>query len=811
MQVDQSATLSCPMTLPSARCVHCQSLLSGKFAHEEFCCTGCEAVYRYINRIGLSKFYQLLASQAIAKAETDTGHLLELYDQTTFTSSFCLVEGDGRKTARLFVRGLDCYACVWLIQSYLEKQFPTVNVILSVSESEISITFDPEAVLLSKVVGEIQRLGFSVQPETSIGAGQARAEGLIRIGVNAFCFVNVMMLALPDYVDEKLIGDFGFWQLFRYISLFLTTIVMTYGALPFYRSSWISLKNYRATVDLPISLALLTTYTYSAINTLRGDGPVYFDSVSIVVTLILTSRFFHGTIVKKAERTIRGKFDFSFDYVKQEVGGKKLISTASSLKTGAQFYVLPGDPVPLRSRVLAGNSEIHYGQITGEAELFPVGEGAVINSGAIVSGRRLDLISLEDGDISYVAKIKAALDHMAQDRGRYAQFSDKLGTGFFLLVLLVAAGIFWHFWSISPEIALERTVSALLIACPCAFALSVPLTMTMCTALGARHGIIFKNQRAIEILGKVKKIFFDKTGTLTVGTPKLVDFWLSEAALTSQELTRDDVFTCLARLEKFSSHHVPVALAEAIREMNRPEILSDLEPIEVIEEFGKGLRIQWREKLLLLGKGDFCQICDDRTLLDYNVFLSIEGQQVGAFLLDDRFVPDALSTIVALQAEMIQVGIISGDNENRTQLAAKKLNIAPENVFTEQSPFQKISWVKGQGEISTAMVGNGFNDSLALSASGVGISVASASQKAKEAASINIEKPGIAPIILAIELCRTANRKVISAFSFAVFFNLIGLSLAAFGMMKPVIAAVLMPCSSVVVTLISLRWKPAKF
>jgi Cu2+-exporting ATPase len=801
-------------------CQHCKSELTKSQRQSGFCCHGCKIAFQFIHSSHLEAFYSLIKKNEIGRAQSDReDSFIELYDDEQFCRNFVTIGEENQRSAKLFIDGLSCYACSWLIRNAVEKHFPNVKVDLSLSSGQAEILL-PLGTKLSSLVQLIQKLGYGVKPAHD--RQELRfSQDLVRIGVNAFCFLNIMMLALPDYVDANLIKEWHFWQLFRWLSLALTSVVITYGAMPFYRTSWIYAKNRRLSVDQPIVFALLLTYVYSTVNTILANGDVYFDSIAIVVTLLLSGRYLQMRMQQKAERLIRGKYDHSIQYVKRLVSGTKVIVPIAKLKEGQDFYLLPGDPLPVDAKIIQGHSEIHYEQITGESEPLEVRQGQILRAGAVNLGGRLDLIALQDGVSSFLAKINSLLGRMLLERGSYTKISDRLGSFFFVFIMLLASIILWTQWAHSPAEAIRRTVAALLIACPCAFAIAVPLAMTMCTAVAMRNGVVIKTQRAIETLGRVKQIFFDKTGTLTQGLPSVTQVYVDQTQLSDLNLTRTHLTSVLAQLDSISSHHAALALSSWAELESKPSRLS-VTLRDAKEEFGKGLAFEtpieglgslpWR-----IGSYSFCFPLDPGAksitgtsptpIPEATIYISIANHSIAAVTLEDQLLPDAASTIEQLRDFRIRLGILSGDHNQRTLELARKLNIPAIDVFAEQSPTDKAKMLSDpiNNSILTAMVGNGFNDSLALAQAAVGIAVADASQQAKDSAEVCLMTPGLGKLLEAFLISRTALRKIRYSFIFASVYNIIGLSLAASGKINPAVAAALMPVSSLIVILIATR------
>jgi Cu2+-exporting ATPase len=791
------------------RCGHCRRRLEIRQQEYGFCCSGCAAAWQFIHDAGFAKFYELpRTSEESEPVKLQSESLIQLFDDAEFQKAFCQRQSDGSIIAQVSVGGLECYSCIWLIEQVLERQMPEVKVSASLSSGVARLNFDPAKTRLSEVIRLLRRLGFSVNPVSS-DYSQVNSRDLIRLGVSSFCLMNVMLVSVPEYVDAGILQDEVFWSLFRWLSFGFGAVVMTYGAAPFYRSSWLAARQKRANIDQSIMLALVATFVFSMVNTFRGQGPIYFDSICAVVTLLGWGRYLQRRVMQNAEQSIRGVFDYAMQYLRKQNGDAEVIVAIADVKCGDRFFVLPGDPIPVDARLVKGSGSINYEQLTGESDALTVQPGDKIVAGAVNLSSRLELEAIQPGNESFILRAKSMIDRILDEKGTYSTISDRLGSGFFALIVVFALVILWWHWSVSPEEAISRTIAALLIACPCAFAIAVPLTMATCAAEAIKQGVILKSQRAIEVLGRVSQVFFDKTGTLTAGRPKIVSAEIDYQGLQACELSQPQFLEVLQRLSRYSSHHVVAALSEWAHSSTGHQPIQVDEIRAAQEVIGQGMVFQFRGLEWRLGRAKFCGF-EAGTEAANALNLTIAGRHIASFELDDPILDDARSCTADLKKMKLALGIISGDLSFKTEALAKQLDIPSEMVFSEQSPEDKVAHISNSGresrQVLRAMVGNGFNDSLALVRADIGIAVAGANQQAKDAADVCLMNPGIRSTVTAIRFARGARRKLYQSFAFGVVFNLIGLTLSARGWMPPVVAAILMPFSSLVVVLIAMKW-----
>jgi Cu2+-exporting ATPase len=516
-----------------------------------FCCLGCSSAFDFVNELGLTKFYEVLDRTEINPAATHSDNMTSLFDVDEFQSSFCEDRPGNRRTANLYIGGLSCYACVWLVEHALSSKFNDLECSISLSQGSLRLTWNTKETNLGAIVRLIRNLGFPVSPSPEDFA-QSNSNELMRLGVSTFCFLNVMLVSVPDYIDADLVNDVKFWWLFRLMSLAFAAVVISYGSWPFYRKAYVALTQKRVSIDQSISIAVVVTFVFSMVNVLKGSGPIFFDSVCAIIALLGWGRYLQMRVMQSAEQSIRGLYDYTMQYVRTE---EKIVPLTEITKDRC-FHVLPGDPIPVNATVVSGSGNVSRELISGESDPTTVQPGSQIMGGSLNLTTRLNLRAEQSGADSFIHKSSEAISKVLLDRGRMSTLSDRLGAGFFGMVLLIAGGILVVHWGDSPVEAVTRAIAAILIACPCAFAVAVPLTMARCTQIGLQRGVIFKNQHAIEKLSRVTEVLFDKTGTLTRGNPEVTHCeWAPKA-------DEKQIKKYLELLPNYSNHHAIRAIAE---------------------------------------------------------------------------------------------------------------------------------------------------------------------------------------------------------------------------------------------------------
>jgi Cu2+-exporting ATPase len=773
-----------------------------------FCCIGCETTWNLINGLGLAEFYSRLTKNPDAPDLTHT-IFPDIFDLAEFQDGFVVpAEMPGWKRAFLSLDGISCYACSWLIQRAIKSRFSdSARAQINLSGSEVVLDYKPAETSLSSLVQLLTGLGFGVQPmRGQADRNRQRSQEAVRIGVAFFCFMNIMSLAFADYVTPKnQTMDPVFWHLFRIISLCLATVSVSYGAAPFWRGTLVALKQYRIVIDVPLLVGIVAAWCWSAFNVMRGQGPVYFDSIAAVVALVLAARFVQALLLDRLHRRLIKIEDTSVDFVRKKVSdGSFMMTGLANVMTGDRLRMYPGDVFCVRTRLDENSvdAQVSLEQLKGEVEWIDISSGDEVPSGAINGNVMVDGVALESGAAAYVYQSGRIVERLIQEKGRLSLASDRLASGFFFSLMVVAGVVLavspW-FPQISFEDSIGRAVALILIACPCAFGIAVPLVMGRAFHLALERGIVFKSQRAIEGLAASTFWFFDKTGTLTLGRLNV-----TRAEVLNQNLVLPHL-AAFKRACHFSSHHVPDSILRWMNE-NFPgvESVDESDLVRFSESRGLGITAKFRDFEVDLWKA---------SNPDWSSVWSVDGIPVMRFAFEDSLDPDATDVISAIKAGGISCGILSGDKKINVDRFANHFPNAWNLVASGATPQEKMSEITRSVESSrypVVMIGNGVNDALALAGAAVGVAVCSASQAARRSADVVLINPKLRTILDARSISISAQRAVVRCFYFSISYNLIGGVMAVLGYLTPVVAAVVMPLSSLTITAIASRWSVVK-
>jgi P-type Cu2+ transporter len=812
-------------------CKHCKISFEPVAGRpSEFCCHGCHGAWEIVQGLGLSSFYTMSAQSDIRPAET----LMQdysIYDSAEFQAGFVrnLDEKEGGfREATLSIDGISCFACVWLIRQAIQRNFknrpqldapipaeqdPVVGISINQTTGAASLTWSSGENKLSTIIQFIEALGYNASPHRPL-ASSTNQSLLIRIGVGLFVMMNVSSFALAEYFIGNDGMDAGLESFFRWISLALTMLSLAWTGQEFFINTWRSVKARTPNIDGPILIGLLSAFVWSVDHTITNHGPVYYDSICAIVALVMTGRFTQQNVLRRNQTRMSsivsprdGWVLVRRDKLRQDVW---VPIRSSALKKGDHVRVLPGEMFPLAVTCASGCGEVSFEQLRGEADWKTIQKGGEIPAGALNGATPIEALATQNGSESYTEGLARSVERAIHEKGRYHQWSDRAAWVLFLVVLTSAAAVMLVVGRVDLEDSVRRTVALLLVACPCTFAIGVPLTFGTAMTQALRDGILFKSQRSLEKLATIRHIIFDKTGTLTEGS-MAIQSWAWES--WADDPTKMAVFGRLGIMDQFSSHHIARAVAKFSA---AKALVTTDQPTAVSESQGNGLSMTFDEvnhatTTVLVGKYEYMATAGVSGLGSppdaAGTLVALNGRLIATLLLDDITRVESSSLIRELKNIGCEIEILSGDSSQRSQHVADELLIDKAMTHSEATPASKLKFIIDASKTTPlVMVGNGLNDAAAMSHSAVSIAVAGASSAAMNGADICLLKSDITLVATALHYAITARRRMLAVACIAFFYNSLGLTLAAFGYVTPVVAAILMPLSSLTITRVATSW-----
>jgi Cu2+-exporting ATPase len=765
---------------------------------ENFCCNGCESAYKIINSIGLGNYYKF------RQINDETNKIKPEIDEILDLEEFSTQENDKSFSITMSVVGLHCAACVWLIENILKKQPQVLSARINLSKKCLVLKWCGCKSDINSIVLQIHKIGYKLFPfDEKILAEEEKKynDDLLKcLAVAGFGAGNVMMFSIVLWFSNK--GNIGVAtrDFFHFFSSLIALPVIIYSARPFFSSAFKAIKSRSVNMDLAISIAIFLASFVSLIESFRSAFDVYFDSAVMLVFFLLIGRYLDFKARKKAF-DIAKEFSLLFaNHARliQSDGKIKIIST-KEIKEGLTLLVAPGDKIPADGIIIDGESEIDNSLITGESLPRKVFLNDEVFTGTINLHNSIKIKIVKKPSNSLLSDIIKITEIAESKKNKYVRIADKLARLYTPLVHTLALITFflWCFYFKSGfEIALLNATAVLIITCPCALALAVPIIQTITISGLIKKGILVKSGSALEKISNIKTIIFDKTGSLTIGALKLVKIISLNKKISKIE---ENFFLKLASsVAQYSKHPI----SQSIFLSYDGEKFS----LKVLENKGFGLTSSLDGKQIKLGKKDFCKIVGNLENRDGFVSCFMKfGEDEILFLFQDELKEDAPELISSLKLLGKKIILLSGDTKNAVENAAHKAGI--DEFYFEQTPVLKLDFlekIKAKNE-KILMIGDGLNDAPALALADVSISFSKASHISQNIADIIIQKENLLPIL---ELLNTSKHSILLTkqnLMLALVYNLIAVPFAVAGYITPLIAAIAMSSSSLLVLLNSLR------
>ncbi len=797
----------------SIDCSHCSlpvpAGLVDPGAELQFCCNGCRVAYEVIHEHGLDRYYDIKDRiDAPEEPAHRSGKSFAEFDDPAFDRLYCRTGGDGLSTIELYLEGVHCAACVWLVEKLTVVVDGVAEVRLDLGRSLAHVTWDPDTTELSAVARFLDSIGYTPHPFRGVEArDMARREErslLIRIAVAGAIAGNVMLIAIALYGGRfhGITGEYR--QLFRWVSLGLALPSVLWCGSVFFRGAWGALKTRTLHMDLPIAIGILAGFLQGAFNTIRGSGEIYFDSVTVLIFFLLVGRF----LQRRQQRTAASSTELLFALAPSTarlvtVDGVREVPL-EALTPGCLVEVRAGDSIPADGVVVKGSSMLDRSLLTGESLPEAAAIGDPVHAGTVNMSNRIVVEVRTAGEDTRIGRLMRLVEEGAQRRAPVVLLADRI-SGWFVAAVLVLAALTLGVWMrLDPAHAVEHAVALLIVSCPCALGLATPLAVSAAIGRAARKKILIKGGDALENLAHPGLMLLDKTGTLTDGRLAVVRWWGDEA-----------VQPVVGALERHSSHPVARALSEAFGDMEAPEVT------EVREVPGAGIGGLCGGRRVLVASpghavrelGPLPSEANDAVAGFAAEGLSpvvaaVDGVVAAVAGIGDGLRPDTADALAEIQQRGWLVEILSGDHPAIVESIGREVGLAPERVRGGMTPEAKIEAVKAaSGDETVAMVGDGVNDAAALAAATVGIGVHGGAEAALAAADVYLGRPGLTPLLELLDGARRTLGVIRRNLVFSLTYNVVAVSFAMTGHMSPLLAAILMPLSSMTVVLSSYRAK----
>ena len=693
-------------------------------------------------------------------------------------------------TLTLAIENMHCGGCLRSVERAALKVPGVRTARASLAAKRVSIVYDPDRAGAGDVIDALKAAGFAA---AAIEAGKqnrddARQNYLLRrVAVAGFAAMNIMLISIAVWSGEASDMDPALASAFRWVSALIALPTVAYAGQPFFSSALGALKGRRLNMDVPISLAILLATGMSLYQTLQGGQQVYFDAAVSLLFFLLVGRFLDETLRVRARGEAQNLVSLQSGMATViEPGGAQLQVPAHALRPGDRLLVSAGERVGADGVVLEGTGQVDQSLITGETAPLTVRAGQEVYAGSLNLTRPLQIEVRAADSATLLAEIGRLMLAAEQGKARYRRLADRAAAIYAPAVhgLGLATFLGWLLAGASWQTALTYAIAVLIITCPCALALAVPAVQIAAASRLFRRRIIVKAADGLERIAETDMVVFDKTGTLTLGRPQLIE----------DERISDDALAAAAGLACASKHPYARAIVAAAEQR-----LGRVVPASGIEEVpGRGLKRSLNHGEERIGSAEWCGVESGGE--ESEVWYRRDSQAPVRFRFDDRVRSDAGDVVAALRSRGYRLALLSGDRIAVVERIAREVGI--ETWRAELKPTDKIAWLDQRAAEGrkVLMIGDGLNDAPALAAAHASMSPASAADISQRAADFIFQGEKLAPILDAISTAKQARSMALQNFAVALVYNVICVPLAMAGMVTPLIAAIAMSTSSILVT-----------
>ncbi len=779
--------------LRDTQCYHCGENCEDElinFDTKQFCCTGCKTVFEILNQNNLCNYYELEKTPGITPPK-NVSKKFEYLENEQLIDKLLDFKDEQTSIITLYLPQIHCSSCIWLLENLYKLNIDIKSSRVNFLKKEIKVSFYSQNLSLRQLVELLASIGYEPNINLDLlksGEKKSIDRSLIyKLGIAGFCFGNIMLISLPEYFGLDSIKESAFSHFFGYVNIVLSLPVIFYSSSGYLKSAYQAIKHRTINIDIPIALGILALFFRSAYEILSHTGSGYLDSLAALIFFMLIGRIFQQKTydILSFERDYKSYFPIATTIITTDKIEKSI--AVSELTIGDTILIRNNEIIPVDALLIFGEANIDNSFVTGEANPVHKKIGDKIYAGGKQLGQAIQLKVIKKLSHSYLTQLWNDETFIKVDEDKFDGIMNKMSKYFTIIILFIALISLAYWWKIDVKTAINSFTAVLIIACPCALALSAPFTFGNVLRILGRNKFYLKNASVIERLAKINTIIFDKTGTITQSSKNNVTYHGEELTAYQKSL--------IASTLRQSSH----PLSKMVFNFINSERILEVESFN--EMLGQGLMATISNSKVKLGSEKFVKNNIDDFSKATRVHLKINESYLGYFQIENSYREGLSSTIIKLKS-FFKIKLISGDNDSELENLKSFFGAESEFLFNK-TPEEKLAYIKSlqkQGNV-TLMIGDGLNDAGALKQSDVGISISE---------DVNIFSPACDAILDAsvfdklpqfISYCKASIHIIIASFVISFSYNIVGLYFAVTGLLSPVFAAILMPLSSITVVL----------
>ncbi|MFN8672579.1 MAG: cation-translocating P-type ATPase [Candidatus Sericytochromatia bacterium] len=771
-------------------CFHCNTPIKGNFIEKKFketdfkfCCLGCSIAYELVNSEEVKDKESFL--EDLIKNEIDIKEKKNLnFD----------------KTDSFYLKGITCTSCSPIIEKVLTLQEGVSEAKVNLVSEKVKISFDSKNFNLNKTKKELKKFGYTLIEKNSLEDIENITDMyLLRLASVWFLSMNIMSFSMGIYYGQ-LDNYKEVIPAIIYIQAFLCTIVVFVLGYPLIKSAIMKLTQKKLSMETLVVFGTLTSYFYSLYETFYGKFNVYYDTASMIIAFVLLGKFLENSAKNKAGKTIKKLMTLNAKSAKVIENNLEIEKNIDEIKIDDIVIVKAGEKIPLDGIIIEGESHIDESMITGEYKPVSKKVGNRVFSATINQDNYFIFKVTETSENTTLAKIIDLVEKAQNEKTEFEKVADKISAYFIPIVFLLAilTWVLWVFFTQNNSIALMNAIAVLVVACPCALGLAVPMATHTALDKSAEKGIIIKNSNLIEELNKITTIITDKTGTLTEGKMKVV-----KVEFSNHDYSEDLVLKLIGSIEKYSEHPIAKSIVNYVKEK---EInLDNITNFQITK--GLGVEGNFKNFHIKIGNKNFIEkdsnniitTNDNKNSISTMVFCSINNKLVASLFIEDNIKEKVKETLDNIRAKNLKVIMLTGDNKNSAEYIAKNLGIS--EFYYEQLPADKLNFISNlqkKGE-KILMIGDGINDAPSLVKADIGVSVSNAGDISIEASDITFMKNDFDNLLKIFYISELSLKYLKINIIWAFSYNFVSIPLAMLGFLQPIFAAAFMAISSLLI------------